>query len=713
MATRTVSASGGFWDVTTTWAEGVVPTSSDDVVANVASGSFTIRAAASCASYNGTNHAGSCTHNALTTWTIGGSAAGAGNSAMTMGSTNYILGDPVTSAIVFGSTATTSQTVDFGGKTHGNLTFGVSGTPNYAIISALNCAAGATVTNTFGHLYLDGPNSNLGLTHAIGKFVASASNVRSIFMGNSTVRCNGTGQPWNMSGSNNVTFDKGTSTILWPDLGASATGSRVFVSGNKSYNRVQFIGAPESAIQSSGGTATMTVDYYERTGPFNTEYGHISAPILGTLKVMNTYKLWGDSADHRAVLWSGNNAIVANLDLTNATTIDMKYVVVQDINLIRGADLDLSGITGFSSDAGGNSISGGFNLKFTDPVNQDWTASGSGNWSNPANWSSGRVPLCQDPVNITKAFTGSPTITMDCCFSCGPLDLSASTGNVTLSVSGVYQANIVNGFKGRAGANLSGSLYLNARGGNRNFTFNGSTVSGTIQISSANGGQLTLVDSGTLGTAIQHRSGPVVFPAGVTVATGNYTSNASTAPAISELTGPGTFQLTGTGNVFSCINAGNLSKFSGLGKLYISNASATAKNIVGNGTALPAITFAPGGSGAIAITGNNSMPQLPRPNVPGTGTVTLAAGSTTTLTSPGNDLMYNGTNVVSIKSATGGSAATISKAGGRVQADYVSLQDMTATGGAVFSAGANSTLVSGNSGWTGPAPAQPWIPQAA
>lgn len=713
MSSIYASSTGGNWNATSAWTGGVVPTAADDVFLNSSSGNITLTSGVVARSINCTGYTGTLTHPAAITLTLGDATAGASSIALLLSSSmTYSLGNVTTSAITFASTSTTQQSVDFGGKYCGNIIFGTSGTPNYVIVSALNTDPTTTITSNFGHLYFDGPSGNLGLSHSIGKFSASVNNVRSIFMGNCTVQCSGTGQPWNMSGSANVSFDAGTSTIYLPDLGASATGSRVFVSGNRTYYRWRAIGAPESAIQSSGGTATMTVAYYERTGPYNTEYGHISAPILGTLKITNTYKLWGDSENHRAVLWSGNNAIVANLDLTNATTIDMKYVVVQDINFIRGADLDLSGITGFSSDAGGNTISGGYNLTFTAPVNQDWIASGSGNWSNPANWSSGRVPLCQDPVNITKAFTGSPTITMDCCFSCGPLDLSASTGNVTLSVSGVYQANVINGFKGRTGAALSGNLYWNARGGNRNITFNGSTITGTMQISSGNGGQLTMTDSGTFGVAIQHRSGVVTIPAGVTVATGNYTSNASTAPALSVINGAGTLQVTGTGNVFACGNAGTLSNFAGLGKLYISNTSATTKTVAGNGTALPAITFAPGGSGAIAISGNNSMPQLPKPVSAGTGTVTFAAGSITTLTSPGDDLYSNGTSVVTYKSATAGTAATINKVNGRTRLDYVTVQDITATGNAPFSAGANSTNVSGNTGVSFTAAPQ-WTPQAA
>jgi len=52
-----------------------------------------------------------------------------------------------------------------------------------------------------------------------------------------------------------------------------------------------------------------------------------------------------------------------------------------------------------------------------------------------------------------------------------------------------------------------------------------------------------------------------------------------------------------------------------------------------------------------------------------------------------------------MKSVTDTSAWTISKTSGTVSLDYVSLRDSTASGGASFYAGDNSTNVSGNTGW--------------
>jgi hypothetical protein len=61
-------------------------------------------------------------------------------------------------------------------------------------------------------------------------------------------------------------------------------------------------------------------------------------------------------------------------------------------------------------------------------------------------------------------------------------------------------------------------------------------------------------------------------------------------------------------------------------------------------------------------------------------------------------------NLVTITSGTAGTAATLSKASGTVSSNYLSLKDSTATGGATWYAGANSTNVSGNSGWIFSAP---------
>jgi len=76
----------------------------------------------------------------------------------------------------------------------------------------------------------------------------------------------------------------------------------------------------------------------------------------------------------------------------------------------------------------------------------------------------------------------------------------------------------------------------------------------------------------------------------------------------------------------------------------------------------------------------------------------LTSGVTQTVTG----FTTNGSagNLAKLLSTTGASAATISKSSGSVAVDYMSIQDSTVTGGATWCAGANSTNVSGNTGWT-------------
>ncbi len=90
------------------------------------------------------------------------------------------------------------------------------------------------------------------------------------------------------------------------------------------------------------------------------------------------------------------------------------------------------------------------------------------------------------------------------------------------------------------------------------------------------------------------------------------------------------------------------------------DADLTAKAIMAN-------SFTESSSNAATVTVNGALAQV------GDGRISLTASST--------------------------SAATVSKASGIVSCDYLTIQNSTATGGATWYAGANSTNVSGNTGW--------------
>lgn len=148
---------------------------------------------------------------------------------------------------------------------------------------------------------------------------------------------------------------------------------------------------------------------------------------------------------------------------------------------------------------------------------------------------------------------------------------------------------------------------------------------------------------------------------------------------------------TGTGKI-SFTNA--LSKTAVLGSLTynctISNDGAGLLTISGNN----AISTVTSTSGSIAITGNNTITTITNAVQP--MTYTFTAGTTQTIT----NWLVGGTagNLVTIASATAASH-TLSKASGIVGSNYLSISRSTATGGATWYAGANSTNGGNNSGW--------------
>jgi hypothetical protein len=135
----------------------------------------------------------------------------------------------------------------------------------------------------------------------------------------------------------------------------------------------------------------------------------------------------------------------------------------------------------------------------------------------------------------------------------------------------------------------------------------------------------------------------------------------------------------------------------GIGK--ISMTAAIAKTFVG-GDSTYNCTLSNDGAGALTISGANTFTTIANGVQP--AIFTFTTGITQTII----NWNVSGTagNLVTIRSSSAGTAATLSKASGTVSADYLSLKDSAATGGAAWYAGANSTNVSGNSGWIFTAP---------
>lgn len=161
--------------------------------------------------------------------------------------------------------------------------------------------------------------------------------------------------------------------------------------------------------------------------------------------------------------------------------------------------------------------------------------------------------------------------------------------------------------------------------------------------------------------------------------------------------GTGTWTLNSTGTVWTITDTG-VSVNSSTSTIVISDTSATSKTFVGGGFTYYNLSITGGGTGAVNMGTAINTETYNQITINAPKTVTIFSGKTLSLANP---LVATGSvgNVITINASTGGSAAILSLSSGIVSCDYLSLQDSTAQGGAFWYAGANSTNVSGNTGW--------------
>ena len=145
---------------------------------------------------------------------------------------------------------------------------------------------------------------------------------------------------------------------------------------------------------------------------------------------------------------------------------------------------------------------------------------------------------------------------------------------------------------------------------------------------------------------------------------------------------------------FNNANPTNFTTTAGTGTGKISMTGPSAKTFAGGGSTYNC-TLSNDAAGALTISGSNTFTSIANGVQPTAFTFTAATTQTVT------NWTVSGTagNLVTIISSTAGVPALLSKASGTVSSNYLSLKDSTALGGAAWYAGANSTNVSGNSGW--------------
>jgi len=171
--------------------------------------------------------------------------------------------------------------------------------------------------------------------------------------------------------------------------------------------------------------------------------------------------------------------------------------------------------------------------------------------------------------------------------------------------------------------------------------------------------------------------------------------SASNSNTRSIVMGNGTWELQGTGTVWTTATTTGLTITPGTSTIKITDSSNTNNTFAG-GSTFGNIWWARGASTATnTLTGTSTFIDF-KDTGSAAHTITFPNVTTTVTT-----FTVSGSvgNLITLARTGGSGTFTLSKSSGTVVRDYLSISNSTATGGASWYAGANSTDGGGNSGW--------------
>lgn len=526
-------------------------------------------------------------------------------------------------------------------------------------------------------------------------FSSQNSNVRGLNITNSAISVTGTGTVWTLlsaggsTGGTNATVTATGSTITFSGAAPSCTG----LGAGGILNNVVFSGFTG---QASAGTPFTQMCTNLTVAPGATKSATFNMSSSNTYVITGTFTLGGNTTQGvNRLLVAAPAAPGTQRNITAGAYVITGDVDFMDMNLAySGAASWTNAGSAYIGDAGGNS--GAVTTNATTPATQTATGTASFTWSTHG-WTS-RVPLPQDDVVIDNAFVAGRTITVDMPRLGKSIDTSSATGSPAWS----YSTNVIS----YGGLDMSGMG--SATGSGATWTFLGRSAYSIKSAGKAFRGNLAI---GVSGAASDYTLlDGVTFSSGFsfTVNGGTFYSNGQNISALTfGATGTatldggngGTWSLSRvtTGSVFSAASGNTFQNMTGTIIDLTGTASGVTLTFAGAGKTYGTLRHISTGSAGLTITGNNTFASLEL-RCTTSRTITFPAGGTQTITA---DPIFAGTpgQLLTIVSSSAGSAATLSKASGIVVADYLSVQDSTATGGASWYAGTNSTDVSGNTGW--------------
>lgn len=604
-----------------------------------------------------------------------------------------------------------------------NKTFDCPITLNCAssnVIISNNLVMGSTrsFTVNYGNLAMNG----YGLS--AGSFVSTGTGARG-------VRVSG-GSNITVTGNNGTVVNMGTATSFSVDGSplrlylnySGATGTRTISIGAPTApivkNRVNmYITAGTDII--AGALQAGDLDF---TG-FSGTLSNVARTINGNLILSPTMTVVS-GATAQVINGTGDNLTITtnNVPMPNPltfTALTSNVAIVGNMNLVAtGYTLTLTSgnisIDGYTVTAGLFSSSGAVARS----INFGTTGSMVITGGNTTVWNTGTVTgfgVTGTPnvylSNVTTLPTDTRTVTTGTLAEAqsvnfivsGPgnlttlavtrdLDLGGFTGNLVNAAHTVY-GNLIIGAGAQVLAGTNATTFAKTTGTQQVIT-NGQTIDLPITINGA-GGTVRLLDNLAVGATrtVTHTNGTLDLNG----ATLNVGTGYTTAAGTKSITFNGGTILCPASSTTAFNNAvpTGFTTSAGSAPGVISMTGATAKTFVGGGSSYAA-ALDQAGAGALTITGANTFSSM-RASISQSSTalIQFTAGTTTTFTD-GFEVDGTTANPITISSATA-ATHTLSLARGTVVANYLNLFNSTATGGAAWYAGGNSTNGGNNSGW--------------
>jgi hypothetical protein len=616
--------------------------------------------------------------------------------------------------------ATSSKTITTNGKTLGfPITLdGAGGT--WTLQDALTMGTRA-LTLTTGTLNLN------NLTVTTDSLASSGSNARSIAFGTGTIILTAsssalmlfnnstnltmTGTPvFNLttaSGTVGLDFG-GTGQGYWTEtnslditVGSPAGSAGIYISGAPT--SISFAGFYKS-ITLTGLTATLS-------NQTRTLYGNLNIPSTITITSGTSVTTFAStSGTARTITTNGRtlnfpivfNGVGGTWVLQDALTTG----VARTCTLTAGI-LDINGFTltiGYFRSANSNTRTIAFG---TGNITVIATAASFALWETTA---TGLTVTGTPIVNITGGGSTAQTILPGSLSESNSISFNITAGTQALTIGTCAVRNLdFTGFSGSLTSTPTMTIYGNltlsstmvALPISSNVLYFGST-SGTKTITSV--GKIInnpIEFNGVGGTWVLQDNMEVSYIVSLVNGTIDLNSKIFTA-AEQFLTGAGTKNITFNGGTLRCIyfNNANSSNFTttagtGTGKIDMFSPS-TPQEFIGNGSVFNCTLYQSGAQ--ITITGSNTFNDIANDSTAARA-IEFAAGTTTTV----QDFTASGSpgNFLTLSSDTPGIQATLSKSSGTVDVSYCIIQDLVATGGAIWNSllTNNNTNSGNNTGW--------------